>query len=221
MKMSTSMTERRLTTKTLQATLPEFLPQGLIDATRILSLNQGEHLFRKGDAARSVFFVLQGEVVAVRYLMDGAEAVMLRAAAGEFFAESTLVISQYSCDAICSRSSLLVEIPATALRHAFETQPGFALPFVAALAANSRRQCSRLERSRLKRARDRVLHYLVCESTPGATLSLAMPLSAWAVELGLEPETLYRTLRELEQEGLISRNHRAISLTPAPSQDQT
>lgn len=209
--------------KISNATLPEFLPQSLIDSTRKVSLNKGEHLFRKGDAARSVFFVLHGEVIAVRYLMDGAEAVMLRAGTGEFFAESTLVISQYSCDAICSRNSLLVEIPAAALRHAFETQPGFALPFVAALAANSRRQCSRLERSRLKRARDRVLHYLVCESMPGSPLYLTMPLSAWAVELGLEPETLYRTLRELELEGLISRNHKAISLTsPAsPPQHQT
>lgn len=205
------------------ATLPEFFPQSLIDATRKFSLNRGEHLFRKGEPARSVFFVLQGEVIAVRYLMDGAEAVMLRAGAGEFFAESTLMISQYSSDAICSRSSLLVEIPATALRHVFETQPAFALHFVAALASNSRRQCSRLERSRLKRARDRILHYLVCESLPGPTLSLTMPLSSWAVELGLEPETLYRTLRELEQEGLISRNHRAISLTSRipPLEDQT
>jgi hypothetical protein len=119
-------------------------------------------------------------------------------------------------------ASLLVEIPAAALRHTFETQPDFALPFVAALAANSRRQCSRLERSRLKRARDRVLHYLVCESMPGSPLALTMPLSSWAVELGLEPETLYRTLRELEQEGLISRNRRAISLASSKplTQDQ-
>lgn len=207
--------------KTLRTVLPEFLPQSLTDASHKVSLNKGEHLFRRGDAARSVFFVLQGEIIAVRYLGDGTEAVMLRAATGEFFAESTLVVSQYTCDALCSRNSLLVEIPATALRQALETRPGFALHFVAALASQARRQCSRLERSRLKRARDRILHYLVCEAMPGSTLTLTMSLSSWAAELGLEPETLYRTLRELEQEGLISRGHRAISLTTTTPQDKS
>lgn len=197
--------------------LPAFFPRSLAEAARPVALEKGERLFRQGDPARSLYFVLEGEVVAIRYLRDGTEAVMMRAAAGELFAESTVAITHYSCDAICSRRSRLIEIPAAALRQVLATQPEFALSFVAALAAHSRRQCSRLERSRLKRARDRVLHYLVCELAPESVLSLEMPLSAWAQELGLEPETLYRTLRELEDEGLITRDRRSIALSARSS----
>ena len=55
-----------------------------------------------------------------------------------------------------------------------------------------------------------MLHYLNCELTGpgGATLSLDIPLAEWADDLGLEPETLYRTLAELEKKGRIEREPR-------------
>jgi DNA-binding MarR family transcriptional regulator len=87
----------------------------------------------------------------------------------------------------------------------------FALRFSQFLALAMRRQCARYERLRLKRAGERVLHYLNCELTgpAGADLELDIPLAEWADDLGLEPETLYRALADLEKKGLIAREPRS------------
>jgi DeoR/GlpR family transcriptional regulator of sugar metabolism len=50
-----------------------------------------------------------------------------------------------------------------------------------------------------------VLHPLVCE---GPCLPGTRVPQDWAHELRLEPETLYRTLAELEAQGLIHRRDR-------------
>jgi DNA-binding MarR family transcriptional regulator len=71
------------------------------------------------------------------------------------------------------------------------------------LARQARKQCSRQERLRLKRARDRVLHFLACEGGATGVVTWVSHLSELAAELGLERETLYRALAGLEAEGLL------------------
>lgn len=132
---------------------------------------------------------------------------MVRAMAGEFFAESAIAAPRYSCDGVAVKPSELLFLPMEALDTAL-TDAGFAKAFFLANAANARRQCSRYERVRLRSARDRVLHLLACESGPDGVFNWPAPLTELAVELALEPETLYRVLAELEASGEITREKR-------------
>jgi DNA-binding MarR family transcriptional regulator len=75
-----------------------------------------------------------------------------------------------------------------------------------------RRQCSRYERLRLKKASDRVLHYLACEADKTGKVVLRSSVMEWAAELGLEAATLYRTLSELERDGVLRRQGRVLEL---------
>ena len=78
--------------------LPDFLPASLAAALRIVALNKGEVLFRQGEPVEFLAFVLTGELKAVRAHLDGAECVMVRGKAGEFFAESALAAPTFVCD---------------------------------------------------------------------------------------------------------------------------
>jgi CRP/FNR family transcriptional regulator, dissimilatory nitrate respiration regulator len=198
--------------------LPDFLPATLASALRVLSLNKGEILFRQGEAVTCLVYVLTGEMKAVRAHLDGAECVMVRSKAGEFFAESALASPAYVCDGIAVCPSRIALMPVDALRQALREDGEFALAFAMALAKQARKQCSRYERVRLKRARDRVLHYLACEGGSTGCVDLASSLAELAGELALEPETLYRTVAELEAEGRVARDSRKLTLLPAPEE---
>lgn len=107
--------------------------------------------------------------------------------------------------------SRLLAFPATAFQVALGEDAAFALALIRTVSVDLKTQCGRVERLRLKRVRDRVVHYLACESRDG-NVDLGMPILEWADELGVEPENLYRVLAELEGEGRIARTGRRISL---------
>jgi len=193
--------------------LPQYFTEHLIAAVRIQSFEKGDWLFRCGDKVKGIYFVLEGEVKAVRHLANESEAVMMRAQNGEFFAESAIAASQYSCDAIAVKFSKLAFISQYDLDKALQEQP-FAKAFFLANAMNARHQCSRYERLRLRSAKDRVLHIIACEADRDGVFYWPAPLTELAVDLALEPETLYRVLSELEKTGIISRDQRKFKIQP-------
>ncbi len=187
--------------------IPAYFPAILAQAARRLSLKKGEVLFREGQKVAGIYYVISGEVKALRHMAKSSEAVMARAKGGELFAESAIAAPRYSCDGVAVKDSELVFLPLGALESAL-ADAGFAKAFFLANAANARRQCSRYERVRLRSARERVLHLLACESGPDGVFDWPAPLTELAVELALEPETLYRVLAELEASGEITREKR-------------
>ena len=191
--------------------LPGYFTDALCESVRVQSFAKGDWLFRCGEKVEGIYFVLEGEVKAVRHLANESEAVMMRARDGEFFAESAIAASHYSCDAIAVKPSRLAFVSQTSLNRALEN-PDFSKAFFLANAMNARRQCSRYERVRLRAAKDRVLHLLACESGPDGAFHWQAPLTELAVELALEPETLYRVLAELERAGTILRENRRLKL---------
>lgn len=74
-----------------------------------------------------------------------------------------------------------------------------------------RRQRARSERLSLNSAAERVIHYLETEGVNGV-LILSQSRKAWAAELGLSHESLYRTLRVLQDSSTITINGQRITL---------
>ncbi len=196
--------------------LPIPLPADLLAQANTLDLVKGDHLFRQNDAVRHVVFVLEGELKAVRHLPDGGECVMLRSRAGEMFAESSLADNQYRCDGVAASAARVALVPVELLRAALGGEASLAFGMCMALARQARKQCSRQERLRLKRARDRVLHFLACEGGVEGVVQWPAHLSELASELGLERETLYRALAALEGEGLLHRTENQLRLITRP-----
>lgn len=182
-----------------------------------MGMEKGQRIFSFGDAVDNVYRVLDGEVCLTRFSPGGTEIVLSRAREGEFFAEASLFGSRYHCNAICARSGNCLRLPVDALRHCLSSDPAFAMEWIATLSGNLRRQRAAQERLSLKSLRMRVIHYLVDRGKEGR-VELDQPIIRWAAELGASHEALYRTLAEMEREGVLQRQGQTLTLVQQQSE---
>ena len=190
----------------------EKFPDTLRQAARAMDMGKSQRIFRMGDKVDAVYLVLEGEVCLTRFSPGDAKIALHRAREGGFFAEASLFGSRYHCDAICTRAGRCLQLPANALRHCLTNNPNFAMEWIATLSRSLRRQRAAQERLGLKSLRMRVIHYLVDRGVEGR-VELDQPILRWAVELGASHEALYRTLAEMEREGVLQRQGQTLTLS--------
>ena len=186
-------------------------PVALRMAASPMDMGKGQPVFRFGDEVDAVYRVLEGEICLTRFSPEGSEIVLYRAREGDFLAEASLFASRYHCDAICTRSGRYLRLPADALRHCLANDAAFALEWIAILSGCLRKQRAAQERLNLKSLRMRVIHYLVDRGKDGR-VELDQPVIRWAAELGASHEALYRTLAEMEREGILLREGQILTL---------
>jgi len=192
-------------------------PDALRLAASPVDMSKGQPIFRFGDEVVAVYLVLEGEICLTRFSPEGTEIVLYRAREGDFLAEASLFAARYHCDAICTRSGRCLRLPADALRHCLTNDAKFALEWIAILSSCLRKQRAAQERLNLKSLRMRVIHYLVDRGKDGR-VELDQPVIRWAAELGASHEALYRTLAEMEREGLLQREGQKLTLRyPSPA----
>jgi CRP-like cAMP-binding protein len=179
------------------------LPAALRAAGTEVRLRKGAMLFRQGGRPRSMYCVLAGEVRLIRTASHGAEIVLQRATSG-FLAEASLDHGAYHCDAVAVSDATLLGFPRDEFQRALSSET-FRMAWIGYVSAQLRRSRLQCERLLLRSARERVLHFLQTENRDGV-LDLAMTnltKKAWAAELGLTHEALYRTLRTMMDAGEI------------------
>lgn len=196
----------------LAADHPELapIPPGLRAAACVRGMAHGEAVFRQGDRPQAMYHLLDGEVRLLRRSRDGAETILQRSRGG-FFAEASLEAAAYHCDAVAVVESRLLRFPKAAFREALNGAPAFRDAWMAHLAREVRTLRARCERLSLHGAEARILHAIESEGTAG-TLTLVQSRKAWAAELGLTHEAVYRTLARLQAAGTISVDASRISL---------
>ena len=177
------------------------IPPALKAAARLKAFAAGETLFRQGDRPKAMYCVLDGEVRLLRRSPKGGEVILQRSRGG-FFAEASLESKAYHCDGVAAADGRLLAFPIRAFREALDGDAAFRNDWMAQLAREVRRLRARCERLSLHGAEARILHAIESEGTAG-TLALAQSRKAWAAELGLSHEALYRTLARLQAEGTL------------------
>lgn len=182
---------------------PEFqaMPSALREVAEWRTFAKEALLFSIGERPRSIYYIAQGEARLRRYSPEGTEMVMQRAR-NAFLAEASLESPAYHCDGVATESVLALAFPSDAFRIALAECPGFRASWLSHLLREVRRARAQVERQGLRNAGARILHYLETEC-PGGQLRLSQTKKAWAAELGLTHEALYRALAQLGQQGLI------------------
>lgn len=173
-------------------------------------LRRGEALFRQGDPADCLFGVASGRLRLLRHTAEGREVAVATARAGEMLAEAALFADTYHCDAVADVASRVEVYRCDGVRSALRDDPELALRWVAHLARQVQTLRGRLEIRNIRSARERVVAYLSVAPRAGAG---DRPLRELAVDLGLAPEVLYRTLATLEAEGAVVRDGRSVVLS--------
>lgn len=163
---------------------------------------EGESVFRLGSRPHRMLWVVDGEVRLVRRSRSGTEIVLQRAYSG-FVAEASLESSRYHCDAVAAMDSRLLGLPIGPFRKSLRNDEKFRTFWMRRLAREVRLLRAQCERLNLRSATERIEHYIEAEGDKGR-LELRRTKKAWAAELGLTHEALYRTLASLEQKGKIT-----------------
>ena len=176
-------------------------------------LDAGEMLFTTGDPVRSLFVIERGQLRLLRHTAHGATLTLHVAQTGEAFAEASLFSRTYHCDAAADVSSLVRAYPKrraaqSAARGSWSRPCPYRPPRAAGTSApRPYRIAEHQIRSR------RVLGYLHNHLSASAKhVELERTWKAIATEIGLTHEAVYRALAELERDGLIERDGKAVVL---------
>ena len=169
---------------------------------------------RGGDATRGFFLVRRGQIRLARFSASGRETLLFVAGPGERFAEASLFVETYHCDARAVAESSVACFPKSAALALLEGDAIARLELTADLARQVMELRSALTLRDVRSARERVLGYLVARTgVDGRTIAIGGPLKDIAAMIGLAPEVLYRTLAQLESERIIRRGNGIIELT--------
>ena len=175
-------------------------------AFRTHELRDKQVLFAARQKPSKLFLVSRGCVRLVRPLRHGADAVMQRARAGEWLAESSLFSDRYHCDAIAQGTSEVISIDKRDVLAAFKKDPQRSVAFCELLSKQLRRLRGVHEIVRIRSARERVLQWLLLQAT-GAPPQLRVD-QTWtqvADEISLTREAVYRAVAELKRSGALKQ----------------
>ncbi|MEO6986653.1 MAG: Crp/Fnr family transcriptional regulator [Paralcaligenes sp.] len=190
------------------------VPAVLREVAEYREVKAGEMLFRLGVRPRSILYVIGGEVRLLRHARNGDEIILQRSNGG-FIAEASIDARAYHCDAVVTAAGAVLCLPIQAFKAALAQDNMFHQAWAAHLAREVRKLRARCERLSLNTAAARIIHYIEAEGVDGS-VTLNQSRKAWAAELGLTHEAMYRTLRRLQAGGVLNmdrnRNFSRLSL---------
>lgn len=166
-------------------------------------------LFLQEDPATQFYVILDGWVKLYRTTEEGDESVIAVFGNGESFAEAAIIDQGiYPVSAEVVDDSRLLVVPAAPFVRKLRTHGDYALPMMAAMSRHLHRLVHQVEQLTLKSSTERVAEFLVKLCPRGvaqATIRLPLDKSLIAGRLGMQPETLSRSLAKLRRLGIESR----------------
>lgn len=181
--------------------------QRLVRMAHLVRYKKGEVIFREGMECPGVFIVGSGLVRIYKSGPGGKEHVLHIVGPGETFAE-VAAIGGFACPAhaeaiAATRCALL---PLDLFRQALQEEHQLCLDMMAGMAIWVRQLVGLIEDLVLRDAAGRLARYLL-DAVPDGKDAVALPTLKRHVasHLNLTSETLSRTLRRLQEAGLIAQ----------------
>ena len=170
-------------------------------------------LFRRGDATRYLYGVIQGQAELRRITVEGTALIVHRAFAGDIFAEAALFSPVYHCDGDVLAGTQIALFSKAALQDLVQNDSVFGTALCHHMASQVQRLRSALELRSIRSAEDRVMAALSLRLSEGQTrFELNGTWKDFAAEIGLTHEALYRALKRLQVGGRLSREGRVVQL---------
>ena len=193
----------------------------VVEAGSLRNLARGEVLFHEGDPAESMFSVLEGRIKLVRYSPRGKEMLLHLVGTGQSFAEAALFgEGTYPATAEAVSASRVWVLPRRRLMELIRREPELGVAMVASVSMWTRKLATSLELLTQRRVEERLAVYLLGRRAAdhladGDEILLTEPKHLIAAQCGTAPEVLSRTLRRLEDDGIlegVSRGVRVVDL---------
>lgn len=177
------------------------------------SFEQGEVVFRKGDASDTCYVVRSGHVRAVREHPDGRTITLATFGPGDIFGELAMFEDERRSATIETlEQATVVAILGPDMRRLMATHPMISMRLVVALGKRLRESNERLARQSFQTVQSRVALVLaelvsqaVAEGGPEQEVKLVTTQAAIAQLAGSSRESASRFLAVLERAGVISQ----------------
>ena len=186
--------------------LEPLMLERLITPASVMSLREGETVFRQGDPANAFFIVIEGWVKLYRMTMSGEEAVIFLFAKGDSFAEAVAFTGQpYPATAETVSKARIVRIPASHVIQCIRTVPDIALAMIASTSQHLHHLVHQVEQLKAQTGVQRVAEFIVSLAAVehgGCTIALPYEKGLIAGRLGLKPESLSRAFARLKPLGV-------------------
>jgi CRP-like cAMP-binding protein len=189
------------------------LPEYVRRLGRPSAFARGAFLFQAEEEARHFYYVLSGEIRIFKMDDQGRELEVTRLGAGDFVGEAfALIHGRFPFFGQVSRDAKALVFGAEAAEKAIAGVPETARFFVRLLARKCVQLSGRVESLGMKTVRQRLAGYLLAGCGGGGPCAIALPMKKGelAKALGTVGETLSRSLRQMQKEGLIRVEGRTI-----------
>lgn len=166
-------------------------------------------LFLQEEPAERFYVIFDGWVKLYRTSHQGEESVIGVFTRGESFAEAAIFDKAvYPVTASTVEDSRLLVVPAKHFLQHLSEHGEYALKMMASMSRHMRRMVQQVEQLTLKSSTQRVAGFLLrlCPRERGpVVIQLPLDKALIAGRLGMQPETLSRSLAKLRQVGVVSK----------------
>jgi CRP-like cAMP-binding protein len=178
----------------------------------------GQPLFRRGEEADSFFVVVGGRIKLSLYAADGAEKVVDVLGPGRSCAEALMFndAPRYPVTAEALEESVALRVPSASFRRLLHANDAACFRMLAELSARLHAQLREIEALTLQNASQRLAFFLAqraaAPDSDGHLARLPEPRAVIASQLGMQPETLSRVIRQLSDAGLLEAEARDLRI---------
>jgi CRP-like cAMP-binding protein len=173
---------------------------------RLKRYAEGSFLFQAEEKAVGFYYVETGEIRVFKMDEQGRELDIARLGPGEFLGEAiAFVFGQFPFYAQAVKDSEIFFFEADSVSRRIESDPAAAMFFIELLARKCVALSNRVESLGLRTIRQRLIQYLLahCYGSGHCLVELKIKKGDLAKHLGTISETLSRTLKQMQAEGLI------------------
>lgn len=184
---------------------------------QLVEVPRGGLIFNRGDPARGLYLLLEGQIKLGVTSPNGTEKVISIVSPGESFGEAVLFLErQFPVYAQGTQDAKLLLVPKNIIFSLLDTDPTVARKMLAGLSVRMHQLVQDIEMLSLQSCTQRFIGFLLQISADAADAnSVTLPASKATIAslLNLTPETLSRTMTKLQQAGLIEVNGKEIVIT--------
>lgn len=195
----------------------------LMRQSTVRACKRNDIVFLEDDPYAGLYLVLSGRVKAFKTNPEGKEQIIHLLGPRELFADVPLFTGgPYPVTAQALEDTRLLFIPRQAFVDLLHGNPEICMRMLGAFAKRMRQLVNLVESLSLKEVTARLARYLVEEAkrTSQSTLTLPISKANLAAFLGTIPETLSRSLHELENRGFVSVQGKQIVIRNASQLQQ-
>lgn len=193
----------------------------LAERTKRRIFAPGEFILHQGDPGSTLFVVLRGLVKIAITTTSGSELVLALVSGGQFLGEMSLLDGQpRSATAVALETSEVVLLTREAFLACLRIYPEATVSLLAELSARLRRTNRLISEIASHNLQLRLIHKLLDladtfgQRTPeGVVIGVRLRQQDLADMVNASREQVNRTLRSLQQEGLLHLEHQRITIT--------